>query len=574
MNYFYKKPIINCHTHIFKGDHVPPYLAKQFIPFPVDRLIHTHVFLALWQLLRKIKDWFYRNDFIFMLWHTIPRKFALFVRRNPFFKIIWMIVKTWSILNALIILLYWLSSYAELAKEYLDTVIDYTDSFSFLIIDFEENTLLSIALFSIVFLFYKSGRNLILFLLKSILKFFKLLPGRNTLGILKRYVLLAHFTRYKSQGGIFSKLRMQYPSNSKFILLPMDMEFMEAGRPKESYYKQLNDLAELKDRYPEKCLPFFFVDPRRIKEETEFFNYKANNGKVELQDCLVKEYIEEKKFSGFKIYPALGYYPFDELLLPLWKYAADHQIPIMTHCIAGTIFYRGTKKKEWDNHPVFKTSEHGKGINLLEVENIDFSINFTHPMNYLCLLNEPLLRTIVTKSSDSTKELFGFINSSTKLKYDLAHLKICLAHYGGEEQWNKYFERDRHNYSQHLIKHRDRGLDFSLNSEGKIPWGRYKDIWRSVDWYSIISSLMIQYDNVYSDISYVLSKPSTYHLLKESVSMVNPKMRKRILFGTDFYVVRNHNSEKELLAKMKSLLSENEFDLIARENPIEYLESK
>jgi hypothetical protein len=45
-----------------------------------------------------------------------------------------------------------------------------------------------------------------------------------------------------------------------------------------------------------------------------------------------------------------------KILLPLWKYAADNQIPIMTHCIGGTIFYRGRKKDEWNEHPVFQQS--------------------------------------------------------------------------------------------------------------------------------------------------------------------------------------------------------------------------
>ncbi len=30
-----KQPIINCHTHIFTGDHVPPWLAKTFLIWPL-----------------------------------------------------------------------------------------------------------------------------------------------------------------------------------------------------------------------------------------------------------------------------------------------------------------------------------------------------------------------------------------------------------------------------------------------------------------------------------------------------------------------------------------------------------
>jgi hypothetical protein len=32
-------PIINCHTHIFKGENVPPYIAKTFIPWPFYKLL-------------------------------------------------------------------------------------------------------------------------------------------------------------------------------------------------------------------------------------------------------------------------------------------------------------------------------------------------------------------------------------------------------------------------------------------------------------------------------------------------------------------------------------------------------
>ena len=53
----------------------------------------------------------------------------------------------------------------------------------------------------------------------------------------------------------------------------------------------------------------------------------------------------------------------------------------------------------------------------------------------------------------------------------------------------------------------------------------------------------------------------------------NESLKNKVLFGTDFYVVRNHNSEKDLLAQTMSNLSSEEFDLIARDNPINYLKN-
>ena len=52
--------------------------------------------------------------------------------------------------------------------------------------------------------------------------------------------------------------------------------------------------------------------------------------------------------------PALGYYPFDPLLLPLWKYAEQNNLPILTHCVRGPMYYRGNKERAWDYHPIFQ----------------------------------------------------------------------------------------------------------------------------------------------------------------------------------------------------------------------------
>ena len=138
----------------------------------------------------------------------------------------------------------------------------------------------------------------------------------------------------------------------------MDMAYMDAGQVEEkgSYCNQLNQLAAIKTRNIRPAYPFFFVDPRRIEADGKsFLDYSTDrdSGKVTLNTCMAKEFLEDKKFNGIKIYPALGYYPFDERLLILWKYAADRQIPIMTHAIRGTIFYRGIKKERMELPPGF-----------------------------------------------------------------------------------------------------------------------------------------------------------------------------------------------------------------------------
>ena len=187
-------------------------------------------------------------------------------------------------------------------------------------------------------------------------------------------------------------------------------------------------------------------------------------------------------------------------------------------------------------------------------------------------MEERLLRILVASASSDIQELFGFSNENTPLARDLSELKICMAHFGGEEEWVKYLEADRDPRAQELIKDRSKGLEFWKVDSGEISWAKLSNIWKYGDWYSIITALINQYENTYADISYILSKPRIIPLLRETLDPeLNPHLSKRVLFGTDFYVVRNHFSEKDLLTQMTGGLSEERFDQIARYNPIEYL---
>jgi len=310
-----------------------------------------------------------------------------------------------------------------------------------------------------------------------------------------------------------------------------------------------------------------------------FFSYQAGaTGQVLLDDCDLRDYIETHNFSGFKIYPALGYYPFHEDLLPVWKYAVDHDLPVLTHCIRGTIFYRGAKKNEWNKHPVFQENVAGdnKPLLLNQTRNQDFCNNFTHPLNYLCLLKEPLLRILVARANPKVQQLFGFQDAQTPLLYNLNNLKLCFGHYGGEDEWLKYFETDRDQYTPALIKYAN-GIDFMFSkSSNGFSHDKIAQIWKSTDWYSIISSLILQHPNVYADISYTLHDPVIWPLLRHSLErQALPGETRRladgVLYGTDFYVVRNHKSEKQLFAELEANLDPAQVDIVARINPARFV---
>ena len=360
-------------------------------------------------------------------------------------------------------------------KEFLRTYSLYPENF-------RQST--KIILVGFVLVFFTTGRNLIFFILKKIFAFFSLLPNKETRELIRRYFLIAKYSVYGSQINIFKKMKDQYPPKSGFILLSMDMAYMKAGKLKESLHTQLKGLLVIKDapfvkEQELKVHPFIFIDPRRIENKRNrnpikwhlstlhqenvndpLFSCSVKPNHVEIEDCLVKTYMEKHQFSGFKIYPALGYYPFDKNLLAVWKYAEQHNIPITSHCIRGTIFYRGNKKKKWGTHDVFKAENSNKKLLLPETKNVDFQLNFTHPMNYLCLLEEMLLRQLIHKYDDSDLNiLFGYTDINTPLKHPFKKLKICLAHYGGVEEWEKYLDKDSYNFSNQIMKNPGEGYN-------------------------------------------------------------------------------------------------------------------
>jgi predicted TIM-barrel fold metal-dependent hydrolase len=446
----------------------------------------------------------------------------------------------------------------------------------------------------LVLLFIPSGRNLILFVTNKLWNYMGKLPGKNAKELIKRYLTIGRHAFHLHQYDTFARLTRQYPPATAFVTLPMDMEYMKAGRLKKKnrYRKQMEDVASIKKNHSHVIYPFVFADPRRFGDvrkeknyqqgDKEYFNYtiatdKEGKKSVKLTDCFINDYIENEQlsFSGFKIYPALGYYAFDEKLLPLWKYAADNNLPVLTHCIRGTIFFRGIKKRDWYQHPVFEefagkdsnSNDTFKPLLLPQRKNIDFTVNFTHPLNYLCLLDETLLRQIISQSKDQKlKDLFGYTDDTTELTSDLRNLKLCLGHFGGDDEWKRFLDKDRDNFSTKLQEFPLRGIDFLHDNDGNRSKTKTEQVWKGADWYSIICSMMLQYPNVYADISYILHDDALIvPLLKQTLQ--NSKLRERVLYGTDFYVVRNHKTDKEMLADMMSGLDTNDFDQIARTNP-------
>ncbi|HXB91739.1 MAG TPA: hypothetical protein VNU72_05600 [Puia sp.] len=570
------KPIINSHAHIFTSGHVPPYIAKTFVPWPLYYLLPVGGIVAIFR-------WWNNgpNRWQFQPWYKAwARRLYLakeFLARNIILNLVYNLLGFFLTLQVFFILYDWLSSLiapdSEKTGTYIGQAAQWLTDRDLLYLDIE--VIGKIGLIVLLCFFFASGRNLLLFIFRNLWKFLGSLPGKATLELAKRYLNLGRYAFHNQQALTFQQLESQYPLGTKFVILPMDMQYMEAGNVPIPYRQQMQDLAALKQAKGELIQPFVFADPRRFLAEPDHFVYETGpGGRIVLKDCFIKSYIEDYGFAGFKIYPALGYYPFDETLLPLWKYAADHGLPVLTHCIRGTIFFRGSKKKEWDTHPIFqqaKGEQEYVPLLLPQIKNIEFINNFTHPLNFLCLLDKDLLRQVVAKASPRVREVFGYNAGTGEMAYDLSNLKICFGHFGGDDEWDRFFEADRNPYTAQLYTRPDRGIDFTHHDDGTPSPGKPEQIWKNVDWYTIICSLMLQHPNVYADISYIVHNPVILPLLTRTLQPESGRLRERVLYGTDFYVVRNYKSDKNMLSDMLAGLTEEEFDLIARENPERFL---
>ncbi|MBN2610362.1 MAG: amidohydrolase [Bacteroidales bacterium] len=205
-----------------------------------------------------------------------------------------------------------------------------------------------------------------------------------------RYLRFVEIARFKTQQDIFEECRRFYPAKSKFIILPMDMAFMNAGKVPRKYEEQLDELAILRDKFPEQVILFIHIDPRRP-------------GVL----GLLKKYVEEKKFKGVKLYPPLGVYPDHPVLMnEVFPYCEEKNLPVLAHGSPyNPVKYRGNRRQIIQLLGKRPDDPDVKGVNKRELLTC-----FTHPENY------------------------------TKILEKFKKLKICIAHFGSEYYWKEYIE--------------------------------------------------------------------------------------------------------------------------------------
>ena len=229
-------------------------------------------------------------------------------------------------------------------------------------------------------------------IIKNIMKFLN--PESKLFGMSKdafnRYIQFVEIGKLGSQKAIFENCASQYPPDTKFFVLPMQMQYMGAGNTPRSYEEQILEICDIVKVYPN-VIPFVAIDCRM----SDCFNF-------------FKKCIEKYGFKGLKIYPPLGTFPYDNRYYPIYEYCQINKIPVVVHCSDGNpVYYKGSQDELIQ---LIETGYNGCAGPIdwsIPRNNKSLCAYFTHPLGW---------KQVMT---------------------DFPKLKVCLAHYGkGNEEPN------------------------------------------------------------------------------------------------------------------------------------------
>jgi len=366
----------------------------------------------------------------------------------------------------------------------------------------------------------------------------------------KRYASFLKIGKSADQLSVFETMMQQYDDPTmKFTALTMFMEKCGADISESGFEGQLEEILLIKKQYPDNLLIFLGIDPRwkfsgeELKETVE--RYFETRLKINSSRSVYP-------FVGLKLYPSMGFYAFDERLKKTFEWAAENDVPVLSHCnYLGGIFNNDTSYIKGNLNPFDPYS--GK----------KYSDNFPGipPPEYKAK-NNFFKKILGTNKNDANLNTCSYFLEPVSYKAIIEHfhnkpgskpLKICLAHFGG----------DTHIIAEHTGK-----------KTGKL-YGMLQE-----NWCSQIKSLL-KFPGVYTDISYALSNPKIHDPVFKELN--EPAYGERILFGTDFFLTERELPEKTVYnvfkekAINKALSNFNDISAwqqIASGNTQKFLQSK
>ena len=364
----------------------------------------------------------------------------------------------------------------------------------------------------------------------------------------KRYASFLQVGKSRNQREIFENLKKQYDDpHLKIVALTMYMEKCGAGPSETGYEGQLEGIIDVKKENPDNLLVFLGIDPRwkgtgqGLKDTVErYFESKIQ----------VSTEREVYPFVGLKIYPSLGFYAFDEKLKETFEWAAEKGVPVLSHCsYLGGIYSNDT------NHV-------NSSLNPFDVyANVNYSETYApgtpppapdksnHFFKFLLGQrdNERNLNTCsYFLEPASFRTMIDYFSKKEK------PLKICLAHFGGED---------------HVLD------EYNRKPPGKL-FGMIQQ-----NWCLQIKELIRKYpENVYTDIAYAVGNPDTHKAFLSDV--MEPELENNMMFGTDFFLTERVLPEKDDYATFKKaalakpIRNTNAWEIMASRNVESFLRSK
>lgn len=364
----------------------------------------------------------------------------------------------------------------------------------------------------------------------------------------KRYASFLQVGKSRNQREIFENLKKQYDDpHLKIVALTMYMEKCGAGPSETGYEGQLEGIIEVKKENPDNLLVFLGIDPRW-----------KNTGK-ELKET-VERYFETKiqvnaeksvfPFVGLKIYPSLGFYAFDEKLRETFEWAAEKGVPVLSHCsYLGGIYNNETEfiKASLDPIDPYKGVRYSKTFDSdIMPPSLDKSVKIFKWIFGQNDNNRNLNTCSYFLEPASYRSLLEYFKNKTK------PLKICLAHFGGDDHVLETYEG------------RSSGNLFGMLQE---------------NWCIQIKDLIQKYpDSVYTDIAFTVGNSKTHKAFFKDLQ--DPILQKRMMFGTDFFLTERLLPEKDDYCTFKNAAlqqpvgNSNAWEIMASANIEMFLNSK
>lgn len=156
-----------------------------------------------------------------------------------------------------------------------------------------------------------------------------ILPGRGAAAF-----RLLSFQREAARGRqarVFDGLAKQYPKDTRFVVLPMDMALMGFGRVSDDLDRQHDELLALAAERSGKIIPFATAHPDRDDAAERIARYL------------------DKGCRGLKLYPRLGYAPAHRVLMDrVYPMLLERGLPVVSHCSRGGVSARGLSRQAGD----------------------------------------------------------------------------------------------------------------------------------------------------------------------------------------------------------------------------------